>query len=608
MRSVPNPADTARHEAPVVVVGGGPVGMLAAYELSRLDIPCLLAEQNQDTTKWPKMDLTNCRSMEILRMMGIADEMRTQKGAVGGKYRFDTLFYTSCGPTGKLLTSWPLPSSDEWRSTIATVNDGSQPAEPAQRCSQVVFEAWLKRKCLAEPLIDGHFGWKYLAHVEDGNGVESTFVDMNGQTHAVRSKYLIGADGGGSLVRATAGIRIVTSVLPVALYLVHFRSRDLAERRPFGRFWHMLPPFGGFIVDQDENEVFTVHMQLDSVDADVSTIDPYEWVYKCFGGAGEPYRFVIDEIIVSSAWRPNFAIADRYISEGGHVVLVGDACHRNPPHGGYGMNSGLEDALAVAWRLSALTKGYGGPHLLQSYEDEQRPTMIRRLERCNRHVMEHVPRYQWYAEKGPELLIAETQEGAQFRKQIADFLDVSGSECTDRGIELDSRYKSGVIFQDVCATAEPEWDFKRYTPSTYPGARAPHLFLKDGKTSILDLFGKEWTLISFVTGGRGHDAAVFADTAAAIKMPLKIVLIEGEEHAHKIWGENHVLVRADGHVAWRGSEIPNRHGAEKILVVVAGKEIFEGYVPEPRREPNIQGMKADTSHADGGSVKHMTQF
>jgi hypothetical protein len=91
----------------------------------------------------------------------------------------------------------------------------------------------------------------------------------------------------------------------------------------------MFPPFVGFIIDQDEEDTFTAHMALDSLDQDVSKIDPYEWVYKIFGGAGEPYRFKIDEILVSSAWRPNFAIAEHYLSLGGRVVLAGDACELN---------------------------------------------------------------------------------------------------------------------------------------------------------------------------------------------------------------------------------------------------------------------------------------
>ena len=94
------------HESPVVIVGGGPVGMITAFELSRLGIKCLLAEQSLETTKWPKMDLTNCRSMEIMRMMGIADEYRAQKGSVDGSIPSDSLFYTSCSSEGKLITAW----------------------------------------------------------------------------------------------------------------------------------------------------------------------------------------------------------------------------------------------------------------------------------------------------------------------------------------------------------------------------------------------------------------------------------------------------------------------------------------------------------------------
>ena len=98
--------DATKHESPICIVGAGPVGMLTAYELSRLGINCLLAEKNPETTKWPKMDWTNCRSMEILRMMGIGDELRIQKGVVDGGCNSDTMFYTSCGPGGKLITAW----------------------------------------------------------------------------------------------------------------------------------------------------------------------------------------------------------------------------------------------------------------------------------------------------------------------------------------------------------------------------------------------------------------------------------------------------------------------------------------------------------------------
>lgn len=205
------------------------------------------------------------------------------------------------------------------------------------------------------------------------------------------------------------------------------------------------------------------------------------------------------------------------------------------------MNSGMEDALAVAWRLAAIHKGYGGKFLLQSYEDEQRPTMIRRLERCSRHVAEHFPRFQWYAENGPETLMS--VEGEGLRQKIKEQLDASGTECNDRGIELDSRYRSAVIFGPEESDKEPEWDVRRYTPSTYPGSRAPQVILKDQSTSILDKFGAEWTLVSFDPAV--DESNFFSEIGAEIQMPFKTVVLANEEHARNIWGCDLVLVRAD---------------------------------------------------------------
>lgn len=99
-------APTLEHDIPICIVGGGPVGMLTALNLSRFNIPCLLAEMNLETTRWRKMDLTNCRSMEIFRMMGFEHELREQKEAVGGEERYDSIFYTTCGEGGEVLAKW----------------------------------------------------------------------------------------------------------------------------------------------------------------------------------------------------------------------------------------------------------------------------------------------------------------------------------------------------------------------------------------------------------------------------------------------------------------------------------------------------------------------
>jgi FAD-dependent monooxygenase len=237
------------------------------------------------------------------------------------------------------------------------------------------------------------------------------------------------------------------------------------------------------------------------------------------------------------------------------------------------MNTGVEDALAAAWRLAAIVKGYGGKHLLPSYEVEQRAIMIKRLERCDTHVQAHVPRYTWHAEN-PSLVMAETKEGEKFRQKIADNLQESGSECMDRGIELDARFKSQVIYQDN--TEEPSWEFKKYTPSTKPGARAPALLLKDGSTNIVDLYGREFSLISFLPIDEDNNLSAVANS---MNIPLKSVTLDSEDHAHSVWGTNHALIRADGHVAWRGDSIPSIEEATDVWTIVTGQAAFPGYEP-----------------------------
>lgn len=382
------------------------------------------------------------------------------------------------------------------------------------------------------------------------------------------------------------GRQELTPKSPVRLFLVHFRSKELAENRPFGRFWHMFSPAHGYVIDQEEGDIFTAHMGLDE-NQDIKAIDHREWVYRVLGGVGEPYRFKIDEIQVTSTWRINFAIAEKYVSTGGRVVLGGDACHRNPPHGGYGMNSGVEDALHIAWRLSALAKGYGGPHLLPSYDSEQRPVMLRRLERCFQHFKVPAPFQKAFLDHGAGMG-ADDDVGRGVRAAIKAHLEAIGSEVLDYGIELDSRYKSSIIHLTAADGFEPAWNNKSYTPSTFPGSRVPHVFLKNKKTSTLDTLGTQWTLVAFTGSGSDEDshavwtqAKTFVATAAEQGVPVESVLLVDEDRARGIWGSDFVLVRADAHVAWRGSRVPETKAEiSKVLRVVTGWKVCDGYVQQ----------------------------
>ena len=261
-----------------------------------------------------------------------------------------------------------------------------------------------------------------------------------------------------------------------------------------------------------------------------------------------------------------------------------------PPHGGYGMNSGAIDALDLGWRLAAVTQGYGGPLLLQAYNLERRPMMIRALERSLRHLLEHVKLAEIYAHNAP-LLEANTPAGENTRLQIRQFIDASGPDTVDHGIELDLRYgdsgsSSPVIYHD--GSPEHKWDVKRYIPSTQPGCRAPHVFLRDGVTSTYDFLGAGWTLVHFVNDNSNNPTAttnektsdIFTTVARDMAFPLNRVLLHNEDHAFRIWEERDlVLVRPDTHVAWRGyAPALTRADVKEILNVVAGRVASPGFV------------------------------
>ena len=201
-------AESKKHTLPsetVVIVGGGPVGLILARVLSHHGVSSLLFERNQSTTTWPKMDLTNARSMELFRSIGLADKLRQQ--GVPPHIDQDVLMSTGLNQD-QLLSKWDLPSVDKFRERINNFNDGTQPCEPWQRISQAIFEKWLKAICDEDPLIDLRFGWKVEGIQEDSNAVSTTVVEPNGDRSVFVSSYAVGCDGGNSRVRRAMGIGI----------------------------------------------------------------------------------------------------------------------------------------------------------------------------------------------------------------------------------------------------------------------------------------------------------------------------------------------------------------------------------------------------------------
>ncbi|KAF2827184.1 hypothetical protein CC86DRAFT_466010 [Ophiobolus disseminans] len=595
----------------VLIAGGGPIGLLLATVLSHHGVRSVLLERNETTTKWPKMDLTNARSMEMLRRLGLAEGLRE----IGVPSHISHNVLVSSGlAAAEPITKWPLPSVDDFRATIAANNDGSQPGEPWQRISQVKFEKWLKARCEKDGMIDARFGWK-VENVEVRDGKVRTRATMlkTGKETVFTSEYAVGCDGASSIVRRSLGLSLDGGPVPTCVLLVHFKSKDLTRLHKQGQFWHIffiVEPgiFGGAIIAQDEIETWTVHYFL-PVGTDTSTIGSEEAIHTVLGGLNGKYEIKLDEILVRSTWRPSIAVARSWSSPDHRVFIAGDAAHQNIPTGGYGMNMGIGDAYDLGWKLAAAMQ-YGGRGLLQSYEAERRPVALRNVEHSGVHMQVHSSVAQFFEGGDPHRVDWPTKDGEDLRQQLHEHYQAHDGENKDFGIEMGYIYESGILHVPEAGELKPSWWASQYTPSTWPGSRAPHVFLSNG-TAIFDKFGNDWSLVTFVD--KMSDIQLLLSAAETLSIPIMHVDLQGEEHAHNVWGRNLVLVRPDEHVAWRANSVGSPEEAMSVLRLVVGLQLDRADTPILDRKSNLPdqsftatvGMKTQGQHYE---LEQMGEF
>ncbi|MEO3761912.1 FAD-dependent monooxygenase [Streptomyces sp. B5E4] len=520
--------------APVLVVGAGPVGMATALALARQGVRCVLADQGFETSVHPKLDYVNSRSMEFFRQLGLADGIRA--AGVASRHPADVIWST--GLAGRPLTTWALPSVDEERRRIAAYDDGTRPAEPGQRISQIDLEPVLRAHCRRSHLVDLRPGLRFDTLTQDDQGVTSNLRDvMTDERIRIRSRYVIGCDGASSRVRAVLGIGEDSFGVPglPGAFMVHFKSRDLASLHRHGPFWHYFA-FRYVVIAQDEKDTWTAHVNGAHPDEFATPpADPAGFLLATLGT-----ELKIDKVLLTSRWRPGFMLADRY--RAGRVLLAGDAAHRMFPTGAYGMNTGIGDAMDVAWKVAALVRHTGGPALLDSYETDRRPVGLRTMRTSHRHIGVHM--------KAGQLLRDGVPPAA-----VAEFLDGERGENEYRGVELGYRYDDSPVVCHEDGPAPP-WTPEAYTPTTWPGSRPPSVLLTDG-TPLFALFATEFTLVDFAGDGR---AGPLLRAAAAQGVPVRHAVV-WDARARELWERDLVLLRPDHHVAWRGNRAPADPGA-----------------------------------------------
>ena len=323
---------------------------------------------------------------------------------------------------------------------------------------------------------------------------------------------------------------------------MHFRSGDLANLRALGQFWHLYTTGGATLIAQDELDTWTLHQDLGSDVDDPDPIgDPREFVARALGRP-----IVINEILASSVWRPNALLADRYGRD--RILLAGDSAHTMIPTGGYGMNTGLGDAVNLGWKLAGLLHGWGGADLLASYEAERRPVGERNRDASVANAMVNL---QWRDMVDASLVERNGEQAAAHRAALADFLTTNNGENTSLGIELDVRYDDSPI---VCAAHgdAPPWDRHTFAATVRAGHRAPNAVIADDET-LFDRFGPGFTVVDAMGGG-SRDAKRLVDEAEINGLPARHLVLD-DPRLCQLYRHSLVLVRPDLHIAWSGTAI-----------------------------------------------------
>ncbi|MFC7405687.1 FAD-dependent monooxygenase [Georgenia alba] len=527
------------NDVDVLVVGGGPVGLTLALELGRQGVRTRLIDKRPAPGKLPKMERCNARTMENYRRLGIADRIRA--AGLAGDVPMD-VFICWGDLTNPPLVHHEYPSVSAMQGTVADSHDGTLPAEPYQLISQYTLEPLLMEVLGETDGVEVVPACELVSFEEVDGGVVAT-VDHRGVEEQIRASYLVGCDGGSSVVRRRLGIELRGESL-LQMRQALFYSEDLFERIPIGkgRHYHFADQEHSFLIVQDDKKHFSLH-------ARVETDEEMPALFERILGFDVDY-----ETLYVGTWQQRLMVADAYRS--GRVLMAGDAVHLVIPTGGLGMNTGAGDAVDLAWKLAGTVHGWGGPGLLDSYEAERRPIGLRNVAASRKAAS---GRRTWRAEWTPE--IAERSEaGDRARARLAEVADREQRWSNDLyGIELGYRYDGSplIVPEDGGDQQPPDANSFQYTPTTWPGARLPHVWAEPG-VAVQDLVGKEYALLR-VGAATGVDAAPFAAAYGEFGAPFSVVDLTGED-ARAVYGEGLLLVRPDLHVAWRGPSLPDDVG------------------------------------------------
>ncbi len=530
-----------------LIVGAGPVGLTLAIDLAWRGVDVTVAETRaRAAPPEPKCNHVAARTMEIFRRLGIADKVRN--AGLPADYPHDISYRTSF--TGQELTRIPIPCRRD-RFTGTDGPDCNWPTpEPPHRINQIFLEPILFEHAAAQPRIRilNRVSVEDVAVADDSATVSLRDLET-GSVRPMRCRYLIGCDGARSVVRKAIGAELSGDAIIQRVQSTYIRAPGLIDRQQHASAWGtgaINPRRSGMVYAIDGRERWLVHNYMKPGETEFEAVDR-DACLRTILGVGEDFEY---EIISKEDWYGRRLIANKFRDRS--AFIAGDAAHIWVPYAGFGMNAGIADAMNLSWLLAAHLNGWAPASILDAYEAERWPI----TSQVSRFAMSHAEAEIRRRGAVPAEIEEASPRGEAARAEVGRLAyEINVQQYACAGLNFGTYYdRSPIIAYD--GAEHPAYTMDRYTPSTVPGCRTPHLWC-DGGVSLYDAMGPEFTLLRL---DPSIDVTALEAAARKRRVPLRVLELASSETGslqHAFRGGRLVLSRPDQHVAWRGDSLPS---------------------------------------------------